>query len=119
MSPTGEYLAFGDADGVIHLLSTSFGEDDHHHPFNGFDGQPIEWADAPEALPDIQWSDTTYGIFLIYSIPHSYLPSTLSAPSIRLAFPTTTLPFYPVTRATSTSPAFRPFHLPPASRRNY
>lgn len=26
--------------------------------FNGFEGQPIEWADAPEAPPDINWTDS-------------------------------------------------------------
>jgi PAB-dependent poly(A)-specific ribonuclease subunit 2 len=59
VSPNGDYLAFGDADGVIHLLSTNAGEDGLHHPFNGFDGQPIEWADAPQPLPDIRWHDST------------------------------------------------------------
>lgn len=59
VSPTGEYLAFGDADGVIHLLSTNLGDDGLHHPFNGFDGQPIVWHDALEPLPNIRWDDRT------------------------------------------------------------
>ncbi|KAF8590468.1 hypothetical protein K439DRAFT_1329688 [Ramaria rubella] len=59
VSHTGEYLAFGDADGAIHLLSTSSGEDGHYLPFNGPGGRPIEWADTPEPLADIHWDATT------------------------------------------------------------
>ena len=30
-------------------------------PFNGFvEGQPIDWADPPEELPQIDWSDSTW-----------------------------------------------------------
>ena len=29
-------------------------------PFNGFDGQPIDWADAPEELPLLEWTDSTW-----------------------------------------------------------
>lgn len=28
-------------------------------PFNGFEGQPVEWPDTPEMLPDIDWTDST------------------------------------------------------------
>ena len=58
VSPGGEYMAFGDADGVIHLLSSNAGEDGLHLPFNGFEGQSIEWADTPQPLPDIPWSNS-------------------------------------------------------------
>ncbi|EPQ58579.1 hypothetical protein GLOTRDRAFT_35919 [Gloeophyllum trabeum ATCC 11539] len=57
VSPTGSYMAFGDGDGVIHLMSA--GEHDGEIPFNGFEGQPVEWADTPEPLPDIVWTDST------------------------------------------------------------
>ncbi|ETW85417.1 hypothetical protein HETIRDRAFT_432176 [Heterobasidion irregulare TC 32-1] len=57
VSPTGAYMAFGDADGVIHLMTAA--DDEGVHPFNGFEGQPVEWADTPEPLPDIQWTDST------------------------------------------------------------
>jgi PAB-dependent poly(A)-specific ribonuclease subunit 2 len=58
MSPTGAYMAFGDAEGVIHLMSAAAtADDDGSFPLNGFDGQPIEWADTPKCLPDIQWTD--------------------------------------------------------------
>ncbi|PFH50685.1 hypothetical protein AMATHDRAFT_144561 [Amanita thiersii Skay4041] len=57
ISPIGSYMAFGDAEGTIHLLSQV--EDGTEVPFNGFDGQPTEWADSPAPLPDIEWDDTT------------------------------------------------------------
>lgn len=57
VSPTGAYMAFGDAEGVIHTLSSA--AQDEHVPFNGFDGKPVEWADAPEPLPHISWDDRT------------------------------------------------------------
>ncbi len=40
ISPTGAYMAFGDADGAIHILSQA--EDVGSVPLNGFDGHPIE-----------------------------------------------------------------------------
>ena len=58
VSPTGAYMAFGDADGTLHTL-TSTSEDDHV-PFNGSHGRPVEWADAPEPLSEIAWDDKTY-----------------------------------------------------------
>lgn len=58
VSPTGAYLAFGDNEGVIHLMSAA--EEGASIPFNGFEGRPIEWADTPEPLPEIEWRDTTY-----------------------------------------------------------
>ncbi|CAL1703566.1 unnamed protein product [Somion occarium] len=57
VSPTGSYMAFGDADGIIHLLTAA--EEGSDLPLNGFDGQPVEWADPPEELPTIEWIDTT------------------------------------------------------------
>lgn len=51
-------MAFGDAEGAIHLLTAA--DEDATLPFNGFDGQPVEWADPPEPLPDITWTDSTY-----------------------------------------------------------
>ena len=59
VSPTGVYLAFGDAEGNINVMSAA--EEGSSIPFNGFEGQPIEWADPPEALPEIEWTDTTCG----------------------------------------------------------
>ncbi|KZT28674.1 hypothetical protein NEOLEDRAFT_1224080 [Neolentinus lepideus HHB14362 ss-1] len=57
VSPTGSYMAFGDGEGVIHLMTA--GDHDGDIPFNGFEGQPVEWADTPEPLPDIAWTDST------------------------------------------------------------
>ncbi|KAJ6525112.1 ubiquitin carboxyl-terminal hydrolase-domain-containing protein [Mycena sp. CBHHK59/15] len=57
LSPTGAYLACGDAEGMVHLMSQI--DEEGSLPFNGFDGQPIEWADTPAPIPDIEWSDST------------------------------------------------------------
>ena len=36
-------------------------DDNVQTPFNGFsEGQPIEWADPPEELPQIDWADSTW-----------------------------------------------------------
>jgi PAB-dependent poly(A)-specific ribonuclease subunit 2 len=50
-------MAFGDSDGTIHLITADEGGS---LPLNGFDGQPVEWADTPEPLLDIEWSNSTY-----------------------------------------------------------
>jgi PAB-dependent poly(A)-specific ribonuclease subunit 2 len=50
-------MAFGDAEGLIHLMTA--GDEEAPLPLNGFDGQPIEWADDPEPLPNIQWTNST------------------------------------------------------------
>lgn len=58
VSPTGTYMAFGDADGAIHLLSQEQGGSEL--PLNGFDGQPIELANTTSPTPEIEWNDDTY-----------------------------------------------------------
>lgn len=65
ISPTAAYMAFGDAEGVIHLMSQA--EDGAVLPFNGFDGQPIEWTDTAAPLLDIEWTDVTWDIFTLES----------------------------------------------------
>ncbi|KAI0293442.1 PAB-dependent poly-A-specific ribonuclease subunit PAN2 [Russula brevipes] len=55
VSPTGAYMAFGDSDGVIHVMTAS----DEGMPFNGCEGQPVEWADSPEPLQELEWTDST------------------------------------------------------------
>ncbi|KAG1718919.1 PAB-dependent poly-A-specific ribonuclease subunit PAN2, partial [Suillus occidentalis] len=81
VSSNGSFLAFGDALGAIHLM-TAIAED-AEPLFNGFEGQPIEWADAPEALPDINWTDSTplnsigmphYNTLLLSSWTPQFLP---------------------------------------------
>ncbi|KAG8904957.1 poly(A)-specific ribonuclease [Tulasnella sp. 403] len=57
VNPTGSYIAFGDADGYIHMITSGSGEE--RIPWNGFDGQPPPWPDQPDPLPDIHWTDTT------------------------------------------------------------
>lgn len=50
-------MAFGDAEGTVHLLSQA--EDFADMPFNGFDGHPVEWSDTPAPFPDTEWTDST------------------------------------------------------------
>ncbi|KAF5324935.1 hypothetical protein D9611_004584 [Ephemerocybe angulata] len=57
VSPTGAYIAAGDAEGVVHILSQS--TDESPLPFNGFDGQPIPWVGPAEPLPEIGWTPST------------------------------------------------------------
>jgi hypothetical protein len=70
MSVQGDYAAFGDMDGQVHLYtSQDIGEnspnlDDHGMlklpPFNGFDGGvKVEWPDVALPPPQIQWTDET------------------------------------------------------------
>ncbi|KAJ3968349.1 ubiquitin carboxyl-terminal hydrolase-domain-containing protein [Lentinula raphanica] len=57
ISPTGAYLACGDAEGIIHIKSRI--EGDEAVPLNGFEGRPVEWANPPEPLPALEWTDST------------------------------------------------------------
>ncbi|KAF5379932.1 hypothetical protein D9757_007171 [Collybiopsis confluens] len=57
ISPTGAYLACGDADGIIHMKSQV--EGDEMVPLNGFEGRPVEWANPPDPLPELDWTDST------------------------------------------------------------
>lgn len=57
VSPVGTYMAFGDAGGGIHLLTAA--EEGMDIPLNGTEGQPIEWADIPDAPQQIIWEEST------------------------------------------------------------
>ncbi|TFK42698.1 ubiquitin carboxyl-terminal hydrolase-domain-containing protein [Crucibulum laeve] len=57
ISPTAVYMAFGDADGMIHLMSKV--EEGAEMHLNGYEGQPTPWVDAPAPIPDIEWSNST------------------------------------------------------------
>ncbi|KAI5119085.1 hypothetical protein M0805_004858 [Coniferiporia weirii] len=87
ISATGVYLAFGDADGTIHLMTAA--DEEGSLPFNGFDGQPVEWPDVPEPVPDFEWTDTTplnsigipyYDTPLLSSWTPKFIPSNLAYP---------------------------------------
>ncbi|KAG6379196.1 ubiquitin carboxyl-terminal hydrolase-domain-containing protein [Boletus reticuloceps] len=96
VSSNGSYLAFGDAVGTIHLLTAA---DESSEPFfNGFQGQPVEWADVPEHLPDIT----------------GRIPPNLPAPS---PLNSIGMPYYTSTLLSSWTPQFLPStnpHPPPA-----
>ena len=57
ISPGGDYLAFGDAEGFVHMLSSA--PEDVSVPFNGFEGEPAVWAHEPSELPEIDWTPET------------------------------------------------------------
>ncbi|EJD06087.1 uncharacterized protein FOMMEDRAFT_78690 [Fomitiporia mediterranea MF3/22] len=87
VSATGVYLAFGDADGGIQLMTA--GDEEGTVPFNGFEGQPVEWPDVPEPVPSIDWNDSTplnsigmpyYDSMLLSSWTPKFLPPNLSYP---------------------------------------
>jgi hypothetical protein len=59
ISPGGDYVALGDAEGFVHLLSSVPENTPEPVPFNGFEGESIVWAHKPAELPDIQWMDDT------------------------------------------------------------
>lgn len=56
MSPTGEGLAFTDADGILHLWSAS--QDGEEPRFSRYDG-PIDFPEPPEPLKRVNWTDDT------------------------------------------------------------
>lgn len=58
VSPSGTYMAFGDVEGGIFFLTSM--EEGVDAPLNGFEGQPVEWADPPDPVPDIDWTEKTY-----------------------------------------------------------
>ncbi|KAL0243535.1 PAB-dependent poly(A)-specific ribonuclease subunit PAN2 [Cryptococcus tetragattii IND107] len=68
LSSRGDYLAFGDADGQLHVWTTNeTGEkaalDENGSivlpPFNGYEGVKPEWPDQVDPLPTIAWEDST------------------------------------------------------------
>ena len=108
VSSNGSYLAFGDALGTIHLLTAA---DESSEPFfNGFHGQPVEWADVPEPLPEINWSDSTYVVILIISFINQL---TFSSPLNSIG-----MPYYKNTLLSAWTPQFlsptNPPYPPPA-----
>jgi PAB-dependent poly(A)-specific ribonuclease subunit 2 len=54
-------MAFGDADGTIHMMSSSAPNDEEElQPLNGFEGQRIEWADITFPIPEVDWDAKTW-----------------------------------------------------------
>lgn len=66
ISPQGDYVAVGDGQGRVHLLTshdispTSSLVDAQGAldlpPMNGFQGRPVEWQDTPQPVPPIGWN---------------------------------------------------------------
>lgn len=67
ISPVGDYLAFGDADGSVHVWTsedTSEANRDQNGrlrlgPFNGYEGVKAEWPDEADPPPQIAWTNQT------------------------------------------------------------
>ena len=58
-SPTGDYIAAGDAEGVVHIVGSGAVPQTHERtPFNGYAGQPIDWIDIPDAAESLEWEGT-------------------------------------------------------------
>lgn len=69
ISSSGDYLAFGDADGNTHV----WGTDQADLPgatFNGFEGLEPEWAEPVEAPAAVNWNADTL-VALPSPPPHS------------------------------------------------
>ncbi|ORX33274.1 ubiquitin carboxyl-terminal hydrolase-domain-containing protein [Kockovaella imperatae] len=89
MSSTGDYLAFGDADGQIHLwtaLDTEERNEDGTLALTPFGtGVRTEWPDPPDPLPNVEWTDATP--LNAIGMPHynepllSYFSTTAYAPA--------------------------------------
>ncbi len=68
LSPGGDYLAFGDADGQLHLWTAHNTSENARTnedgslvlpPFNGYEGIKPEWPDPVDPPPPIAWEETT------------------------------------------------------------
>lgn len=55
ISTSGDYLAFGDAEGNTHVWST----DHAGSTFNGYGGVEPEWADPVEPPTAVAWATDT------------------------------------------------------------
>ncbi|KAB5596531.1 PAB-dependent poly(A)-specific ribonuclease subunit PAN2 [Ceratobasidium theobromae] len=83
ISPSGDYVALGDAEGFVHLLSSVPENSPEPVPFNGFEGEPTIWAHKPAEQPDIRWAeDTPLGSI---GLPHYKTP--LLSSQISLGIP--------------------------------
>ncbi|KAF8758936.1 hypothetical protein RHS01_02539 [Rhizoctonia solani] len=82
ISPEGDYVALGDADGFVHLLSSVPENVSEPVPFNGFEGEPAMWAHKQD-LPDVQWTDETP----LSTIGLPYYKTPLLSSQLSLAVP--------------------------------
>ncbi|KAG8714993.1 poly(A)-specific ribonuclease [Ceratobasidium sp. 423] len=82
ISPEGDYVALGDTEGFVHLLSSVPENGSEPVPFNGFEGEPVVWAHKPD-LPDIRWTDETP----LSTIGLPYYKTALLSSQLSLAIP--------------------------------
>ncbi|KAG8769786.1 poly(A)-specific ribonuclease [Ceratobasidium sp. 428] len=89
ISPGGDYLAFGDGEGFVHLLSSA--PEEETVPFNGYEGEPGIWAHEPSELPEIDWTPNTP----LSSVGLPYYKTPLLSSQISLKVPSGIQPFPP------------------------
>ncbi|KAG8722933.1 poly(A)-specific ribonuclease [Ceratobasidium sp. 394] len=89
ISPGGDYLAFGDAEGFVHLLSSA--REEESVPFNGYEGEPGIWAHEPSEPPEIDWTSDTP----LSSVGLPYYKTPLLSSQISLKVPHGVHPFPP------------------------
>ncbi|KAJ1309756.1 hypothetical protein OPQ81_006521 [Rhizoctonia solani] len=82
ISPEGDYVALGDTEGFVHLLSSVPENVSEPVPLNGFEGEPVVWAHKPD-LPDIHWTDETP----LSTIGLPYYKTPLLSSQLSLAVP--------------------------------
>lgn len=92
ISPTGEGLAFGDADGFVHLWSAR--PEEGEAQFCRFEGE-VELPDTAEPIERINWRDDTCVSDFLTSLLHETDPISLAVPSTPSACPTTPNPSSP------------------------
>ncbi|KZT59790.1 hypothetical protein CALCODRAFT_176596 [Calocera cornea HHB12733] len=93
ISANGTYLGFGDAEGLVHLITST--AEDERVPFNGHNGMPGEVPDIPEPLPEIHWEDDTP--LNMIGMPYWNTPllsrlTTTFAPGVELLYPPPKIP---------------------------
>ncbi|KAF8797918.1 hypothetical protein BYT27DRAFT_7246743 [Phlegmacium glaucopus] len=118
ISPNGAYMAFGDAEGTVHLMSQA----ESNVPFNGYDGQPVPWADTPAPLPPIQWNSSTP--LNSIGLPHfdnellSAWPSYLSSKPVNYSAPPRIPPDILISMKTNDNVTYAAFPKELRGRRN-
>ncbi|KAI0807024.1 hypothetical protein C8Q74DRAFT_28947 [Fomes fomentarius] len=87
LSPSAAYMAFGDSDGAMHLLSAA---EEVMLLFKGFESELMERLDTPEPLSEVDWTDMTplnsvsmpfYNNLLLSSWSADFIPTPMYFPS--------------------------------------
>ncbi|GAA5855893.1 hypothetical protein JCM8547_000402 [Rhodosporidiobolus lusitaniae] len=124
ISPTGEGLAFGDAEGYVHLWSAR--PEEGEAQFCRFEGE-VEMPDPVEAPERVNWRDdtplNTIGMPYYTSPLLSLMPASLTSPSPSSSFTHRRVPIDPQILSSAKTVDFvgyatYPPHMRAAARRN-